>query len=116
MDTSATRITPTLAGVAELSDLLSVRRTTISQWHSRQNQNSFPDPIADLAMGPVWDQDEVVQWYRNYRPLRNMRKVGSLPDEFQGVESGTVYADGDTAPADTLSVGDRVPIVSVTGG
>jgi len=105
-----------LAGVAELAGLLSVRRTTISQWHSRKLQNAFPDPLADLAAGPVWDQAEVIDWYRNYTPLRNMRKVGSLPEEFQGVESGTVHANGETIPAGTLSVGDRVPIVSVTGG
>jgi hypothetical protein len=70
----------TLAGVAELSRLLSVRRTTISQWHSRQRTNAFPEPLATLACGPIWDQDEVADWYRNYKPMRNMRKVGSLPD------------------------------------
>jgi len=78
--------------VAELADLLSVRRTTISQWHSRQLQNDFPSPITDLAMGPVWDQDEVIEWYRNYRPLRNMRKVGSLPESYR-VEVGVPEPD-----------------------
>jgi hypothetical protein len=39
--------------------------------------------MAELAMGPVWDQDEVVEWYRNYTPLRNMPKVGRLPDGYE---------------------------------
>jgi transcriptional regulator with XRE-family HTH domain len=80
-------IRPVLAGVAELAGLLGVRRTTISQWHSRQNQNDFPSPIAELAMGPVWDQDQVVNWYRDYTPLRNMHKVGHLPEDYQVAQS-----------------------------
>lgn len=82
--TTAQKTRPELAGVAELSALLSVRRTTISQWHSRQHQNDFPNPVTELAMGPVWELDEVVAWYKRYTPLRNMRKVGSLPEEYQG--------------------------------
>ena len=73
---------PVLAGVAELADLLGVRRTTISQWHSRQHQNGFPEPITFLAMGPVWDEAKVVAWWKDYTPLRNMRKVGTLPERY----------------------------------
>lgn len=80
--TTAQKTRLVLAGVAELSELLTVRRTTISQWHSRQSTNKFPSPVADLAMGPVWDQDAVVDWYKGYKPLRNMRKVGTLPEEY----------------------------------
>jgi len=85
MTVSTTDI-PTLAGVAEISDLLGVRRTTISQWHSRQHQNGFPDPVVELAMGPVWDEAQVVEWWKGYKPLRNMNKVGTLPERYQTEE------------------------------
>ena len=46
----------TLVGIKELADLFAVGRTTISNWYQRQNQDGFPNPVVDLAMGPVWDQ------------------------------------------------------------
>jgi hypothetical protein len=70
-----------LAGIAELAVFLDVRPTTVSTWYQRQERTGFPEPVAILAMGPVWDRDQVVEWWRNWKPLRNMPKVGSLPTD-----------------------------------
>jgi hypothetical protein len=78
---SATAETRTLVGIAELAGVFSVGRTTISNWYTRKATNGFPEPLADLAMGPVWDQDEVIEWWKKYKPLRNMKKVGTLSPE-----------------------------------
>jgi hypothetical protein len=69
-----------LAGIAELADMLNARRTTVSQWHSRQATNGFPEPVAVLAMGPVWLRSEVLNWWRAYKPMRSTTKAGTDPD------------------------------------
>jgi predicted DNA-binding transcriptional regulator AlpA len=82
--------TRTLVGIAELATLFGVGRTTISNWYARQNTNAFPNPVVDLAMGPVWDQADVVAWWKGYTPLRNMAKVGTLPPELATEEMAEV--------------------------
>lgn len=71
--------TSNLVGIAELADLFQVGRTTISNWYARQMTNGFPDPLKRLQMGPVWDFSDVVEWWKGYKPKRNMIKVGTLP-------------------------------------
>jgi predicted DNA-binding transcriptional regulator AlpA len=68
-----------LAGVAELSGLFGVGRTTISNWHARSGTNGFPDPVAILAAGPVWDANDVITWHALYTPQRSTRKAGTTP-------------------------------------
>lgn len=68
-----------LAGVAELAELFGVGRTTISNWHARTDKNGFPDPVAILAAGPVWDRTDVVTWHALYVPGRGKRKAGTTP-------------------------------------
>ena len=70
-----------LSGIAELARLLSVAPNTVSTWYQRQHRTGFPEPLITLAMGPVWDRPEVETWYRGWKPLRNMPKVGSLPED-----------------------------------
>jgi chromosome partitioning protein len=51
---------PKLVGTAELAELLGVSKQTVSNWRSKED--GFPDPIAELKSGPVWDQAAVVAW------------------------------------------------------
>jgi hypothetical protein len=67
-----------LAGVAELARLFMVGRTTVTQWAARADRNGFPDPVARLAMGPVFDLDEVLDWYTHYEPDKGGRP-GRMP-------------------------------------
>ncbi|GAB3811933.1 helix-turn-helix transcriptional regulator [Micromonospora zhanjiangensis] len=32
------------------------------------NHRSFPEPVAELAMGKVWDADDVEAWIAKHRP------------------------------------------------
>lgn len=54
---------PQLGGVAEISDLFGVPRTTVSMWDSRRATSGFPAPIERLAMGPIYRLEEVEAWY-----------------------------------------------------
>jgi len=67
-----------LAGVAELARLFLVGRSTVTQWAARRDRNGFPEPVAVLAMGPVFDLDEVVEWYVGYEPDKGGRP-GRMP-------------------------------------
>lgn len=50
---------PKLLGLAEIADLYGISKTSANAWTRRHD---FPNPITKLAMGPVWDQDEVIAW------------------------------------------------------
>ena len=60
------RVKINLAGVAEISEKYGVNRTTISMWDVN-DRHGFPKPIARLAMGPVYDLDEVDAWFEARR-------------------------------------------------
>lgn len=47
---------PSLAGTAELSDILGVTKQRVQQLHVA---GRLPEPIAVLAATPVWDRAEV---------------------------------------------------------
>lgn len=49
-------------GVAEIAADLGVPRSTVSMWDARRRTNGFPEPVAELAMGPVYDLEEVRAW------------------------------------------------------
>lgn len=54
-------MTPRLAGVAELAALLGVSKQRVTQLAKTKR---FPEPLADLAAGPVWDLADVEAWAR----------------------------------------------------
>lgn len=56
-----------LGGVAEMAAEFGVLQTTASMWNDpeRRKTNGFPGPVARLAMGPVFDMEEVRAWYRS---------------------------------------------------
>jgi len=77
-----------LAGVAELAALFRVGRTTVSQWIARRDRNGFPEPVARLASGPIFDVNVVVAWYVGYVPEKGGRP-GWTPRQINGT-----YAPG----------------------
>lgn len=52
-------------GAAEIADRLKVTRQRAYQITARRD---FPEPIAHLAMGQVWDTEDVEAWIREKRP------------------------------------------------
>jgi prophage regulatory protein len=48
-----------LIGPQEIAQLLGVSRQRVGQLTKR---GDFPKPVAVLAMGQIWDADEVRQW------------------------------------------------------
>lgn len=68
-----------LGGVSEVAAELEVSSQRISQL---RRTPGFPEPIAELSAGPVWDLDQVVRWEtsglrrRSGRPARNARILG----------------------------------------
>jgi hypothetical protein len=67
-----------LVGVAEVAHLLGVGRTTVSAWYDRRERTLFPEIVARLASGPIWDVDQVVSWYVAYVPKKGQRP-GVMP-------------------------------------
>jgi hypothetical protein len=63
-----------LAGGTEIAALLGVGRSTVGQWEARRDRTGFPVPVAELAMGRVYDLDAVVRWYGSYTPDRGGRR------------------------------------------
>lgn len=50
-----------LMGVAEVAELLGVSRQRV---HQLVAQTGFPEPVAHLAAGLIWERDEVERWAR----------------------------------------------------
>jgi chromosome partitioning protein len=49
-----------LVGLAEMADLLGVTKQVLTNWRSRKA--NFPEPIAELKSGPVWDWKAIEAW------------------------------------------------------
>ncbi len=58
---------PRLAGLAEVAEVLGVNKRSASRYTRRPD---FPEPLARLAAGPIWDADEVEAWGVRYGPFR----------------------------------------------
>lgn len=50
-----------LVGVAEVAAMLGITRTRVSQLAKTQG---FPEPVARLSAGPVWNRDDIERWGR----------------------------------------------------
>lgn len=65
---------PPLAGVAEIAALAGVSRPRAGEVSKRHD---FPEPVARLAMGPVWREADVLEY------LATPRKAGRRPKNQQ---------------------------------
>jgi hypothetical protein len=59
-------MSPELAGLAEVADMLAVTKRTASNYTQRED---FPEPIDRLASGPVWRRTDVDAWASAHLPL-----------------------------------------------
>jgi chromosome partitioning protein len=49
-----------LVGLSEVAGIAGVSRQVVANWRSRLK--GFPTPVAELASGPVWEQEEIEKW------------------------------------------------------
>ena len=63
---------PRLAGLAEVAELLGVNKRSASRYTRRAD---FPEPLARLLAGPIWDSAEVEAWGAEHGPFRPGRPV-----------------------------------------
>lgn len=48
-----------LGGVSEVAEVLGLSRQRVGQLRARPD---FPDPVAEIGLGPIWDLDAVASW------------------------------------------------------
>lgn len=63
-----------LVGMTEIADRAGVQANTVKVW--RQRHADFPEPIAQLAIGPVWSWHDVEPWVERQK----QRKPGPRRD------------------------------------
>ncbi|MBK7357242.1 hypothetical protein [Propionivibrio sp.] len=73
-----------LVGISEIAALASTSRAAISNWVSRDP--SFPEPVADLACGQIWNKQEIELWLRKNNHLRE----GNM-DAKANLQVGQIY-------------------------
>lgn len=49
-----------LVGLAEIAEMAGVSRQAVTNWTTRHG--SFPEPLARLAAGPVWQRADIAAW------------------------------------------------------
>ena len=49
-----------LVSSREIADRLGVKIDTVRKWRNRDL--GFPSPLVELAIGPVWDWEDVKEW------------------------------------------------------
>lgn len=52
---------PDLVGTTEISNMLGVSRQRVTQLAATP---AFPEPVARLAAGPIWDRSDIEEWAR----------------------------------------------------
>jgi hypothetical protein len=65
-----------LAGVLEIARALDVDRSVVYYWIKRPG---FPEPLAELSTGRVWDLDAVIKWREEGKGVRIQARPGPKP-------------------------------------
>jgi hypothetical protein len=78
-----------LVGLAEIAEMAGVTRQAVTNWTARHA--SFPEPVARLAAGPIWDRSAVASW---------LQAQGLMPGHAQShFRKGSVYTHQDLIDA-----------------
>jgi predicted DNA-binding transcriptional regulator AlpA len=64
-----------LVGVAEIADILGVTRQRVHQL--MRTRSDFPPPLAELAIGRVWDRKDIERWSQSLNRRRGPRRSGT---------------------------------------
>lgn len=63
-----------LGGIAEIAEEFGVNRQTASMWGTRRASSQFPEPVAELASGPVYDMAAVRRWHAARKPRKGAER------------------------------------------
>lgn len=53
-----------IGSIAEVAELAGVSKQVVSNW--RKRYDDFPEPIVKLAMGPIFNMDQIEAWHQVY--------------------------------------------------
>lgn len=67
-----------LVGNTEIAKIARCSRTLVCVWRSRYP--TFPKPVVELAMGPVYSLPEILKWLRNENVITEYEYSCSLGD------------------------------------
>jgi chromosome partitioning protein len=86
---------PKLVGTSEVAELLRVSKQTILNWRAK---GEFPEPIAELKSGPVWDRPQVLKWAQaegipTAQPGQKQAEVVAVTNMKGGVGKSTLTAN-----------------------
>ena len=54
-----------LVGIKEIAEIAGLTKQAVANWRSRSS--NFPEPIAELAAGPVFRRSQIRSWLRKRR-------------------------------------------------
>jgi hypothetical protein len=60
-------VSPDLAAVAEIAQMLEVPVRTAKRW---VNRSDFPPPVDELSVGRIWRRADVEKWAKATLPLK----------------------------------------------
>lgn len=99
-----------LGGMSEVASELGISRQRVSQLRGRSD---FPDPVGEIAAGPIWDLDAITRWNssglrrRSGRPKAPQIVLGSRyllePDRIGFGGFADVFRASDMLEADSAS-------------
>jgi len=64
---------PRFGGVHEIADLAGVTKQAVNNWMKRHS--TFPQPLAKLRMGPIYNLDDVQVWLHKSKRTTRVRHV-----------------------------------------
>lgn len=59
-----------LVGISEIAEELHTSRQAVANWRARDH--TFPAPLAELRMGPVWRLGQVLRWAQGSQSGRRL--------------------------------------------
>src|SRR5689334_12570066 len=65
-----------MVGLAEVAELAGVTPAAVSNWRTRFDD--FPQPLAALRSGPVFDESHIRRWLRNHKGVRMAHVVSFI--------------------------------------
>ena len=99
-----------LVGLYEVSELLGMSRQAVANWIVRKRD--FPQPLANLKSGPVWDAKTILDWLEKNTVISNETETRTEMSNFTKDQYYTMREIHAVVGGDTVSYlpqsGDRI--------
>ena len=99
-----------MLGLAEVAELAGVTPAAVGNWRTRFSD--FPEPVATLRAGPVFDQNQIRRWLRKHKGVR-MAHVVSFINLKGGVGKTTTCVGVAEMLASDWAHGQKVLVVDL---